>query len=150
MDHFEDRIVGEGNESLKLPFDKEPNSAEMPELEDFATAHPTEESIYQDDLIRVYLREMGAVRLLSREGELNLARHMERGKLRIQKALSRSPQVQLRAVEIADQIKSKAEDLDAFIDLGDLEEKSTVYAKRHAKINKDLGACPRNTFRGCI
>ncbi len=59
-----------------------------------------EESIYTDDPVRVYLREMGAVPLLTREGEVNLARRMERGKLRMQKAISRSALVQLRAVEI--------------------------------------------------
>ena len=44
--------------------------------------------------MRVYLREMGSVPLLTREGEVNLARKMERGKLRMQKAISRSPLVQ--------------------------------------------------------
>ena len=51
---------------------------------------PVEESIYTDDPVRVYLREMGAVPLLTREGEVDLARRMERGKLRMQKAISRS------------------------------------------------------------
>ena len=68
--------------------------------------------------VRVYLREMGAVPLLTREGEVNLARRMERGKLRMQKAISRSALVQLRAVEICEQIKQEIEDLDAFVDLG--------------------------------
>ena len=55
-----------------------------------------EESIYTDDPVRVYLREMGAVPLLTREGEVDLARRMERGKLRMQKAISRSALVQRR------------------------------------------------------
>ena len=53
-----------------------------------------EESIYTDDPVRVYLREMGAVPLLTREGEVDLARRMERGKFRMQKAISRSALVQ--------------------------------------------------------
>ena len=44
-----------------------------------------------DDPVRVYLREMGAVRLLSRQGEVDLARRMERGNQRMRKALSRPP-----------------------------------------------------------
>src|SRR5579872_4163098 len=52
-----------------------------------------EESVYTDDPVRVYLREMGSVRLLTRQREIELARHMERGKLRLRKALSRSPLV---------------------------------------------------------
>jgi RNA polymerase primary sigma factor len=50
-----------------------------------------EESVSTDDPVRVYLREMGAVRLLSRQGEIDLAKRMEHGKLRMRKALSRSP-----------------------------------------------------------
>ena len=44
-----------------------------------------------DDPVRMYLREMGSVPLLTREGEVTLARKMERGKVRMQKAISRSP-----------------------------------------------------------
>ena len=64
-----------------------------------------EESIYTDDPVRVYLREMGAVPLLTREGEVDLARRMERGKLRMQKAISRSALVQHVVVDLAEQLK---------------------------------------------
>ncbi len=97
-----------------------------------------EESIYTDDPVRVYLREMGAVPLLTREGEVNLARRMERGKLRMQKAISRSALVQLRAVEIAEQIKREPEELDTFVDLGDLEEGSPAYNKRRNEVREEL------------
>src|SRR6202043_3806675 len=134
VDHFEDQFLGEGHEPLGLPFDEEGgffHPEEVHDGEDFAHAHPAEESIYTDDPVRVYLREMGAVPLLTREGEVNLARRMERGKLRMQKAISRSALVQLRAVEICEQIRKETEDLDAFVDLGaDLEEDSAAYAKR--------------------
>ena len=102
VDHFEDQFLGEGHEPLGLPFDEEANffhPEEVHEGEEFAPAHPVEESIYTDDPVRVYLREMGAVPLLTREGEVNLARRMERGKLRMQKAISRSALVQLRALK---------------------------------------------------
>src|SRR5258708_7913882 len=83
---------------------------------------------------------MGAVPLLTREGEVNLARRMERGKLRMQKAISRSALVQLRAVEIVGQIKREIEELDAFVDLGgDLEEESAAYAKRKNAVMVNLG-----------
>ncbi len=49
------------------------------------------EAVYTDDPVRVYLREMGAVPLLTREGEVDLARRMERGKIRMWKAISRVP-----------------------------------------------------------
>jgi RNA polymerase primary sigma factor len=43
-----------------------------------------------NDSVRVYLREMGMVPLLTREGEVDLAKRMERGQNAVRKALSRS------------------------------------------------------------
>jgi RNA polymerase primary sigma factor len=69
---------------------------------------PAAESAYTDDPVRVYLREMGSVRLLTRQGEFDLARRMEQGKLRVRKALSRSPLVQqmVLATKLEDVIES--------------------------------------------
>ena len=72
---------------------------------------------------------MGAVPLLTREGEVDLARRMERGKLRMQKAISRSALVQLAVVELAEQFAKGAEDLDNVVDLGDVEEGSAADTK---------------------
>jgi RNA polymerase primary sigma factor len=141
VDHFEDQFLGEGHEPLGLPFDEEANffhPEETHDGEDFPAAHAPEESIYTDDPVRVYLREMGAVPLLTRDGEVNLARRMERGKLRMQKAISRSALVQLRAVEIAEAIKKEIEELDAFVDVGDLEEESAAYAKKRTEVKAEL------------
>src|SRR4051812_8380827 len=43
-----------------------------------------------NDSVRVYLREMGMVPLLTREGEIELAKQIERGQRAVLKALSRS------------------------------------------------------------
>ena len=43
-----------------------------------------------NDSVRVYLREMGMVPLLTREGEIELAMRIERGETAVRKALSRS------------------------------------------------------------
>jgi RNA polymerase primary sigma factor len=91
-----------------INFEEEATKFFDPEAEaDFLHPHqqPVEESIYTDDPVRVYLREMGAVPLLTREGEVDLARRMERGKLRMQKAISRSALVQLAVVELAEQLR---------------------------------------------
>jgi RNA polymerase primary sigma factor len=45
------------------------------------------------DPVRMYLREMGTVALLTREGEIDIARRIERGQNQVWKALSRSPLV---------------------------------------------------------
>jgi len=44
-----------------------------------------------NDPVRLYLREMGVVPLLTREGEVAIAKRIERGKIRAQKSISRSP-----------------------------------------------------------
>src|SRR5216683_294767 len=125
MDHFEDQFLTENPESLGLGFDEEakffdPEAAQ--EADFLHPQQPVEESIYTDDPVRVYLREMGAVPLLTREGEVDLARRMERGKLRMQKAISRSALVQLVVVDLAEQLNKGTEKIDNLVDLGDLEE----------------------------
>ena len=44
-----------------------------------------------NDPVRMYLREMGIVPLLTREGEVAIAKRIERGQLSVRKILSRSP-----------------------------------------------------------
>ena len=102
MDQFEDQYLADGHEPLGLPFDEDANFFHPEEVQDeeFHGAQQVEESIYTDDPVRVYLREMGSVPLLTREGEVSLARKMERGKLRMQKAISRSPLIQTHRVRV--------------------------------------------------
>jgi RNA polymerase primary sigma factor len=54
-----------------------------------------------NDPVRMYLREMGTVPLLTREGEIELAKRIERGERSILKALSRSPVVMCEILEFA-------------------------------------------------
>src|ERR1700719_2094895 len=115
-----------------INFEEEATKFFDPEAEtDFLHPHqqPVEESIYTDDPVRVYLREMGAVPLLTREGEVDLARRMERGKLRMQKAISRSALVQRVVVDVAEQLKKAAIELETVVDLGDVEEGSPADLK---------------------
>ena len=79
MDQFEDQYLAEGREPLGLPFDEEANFFHPEEVQDeeFHGAQQVEESIYTDDPVRVYLREMGSVKLLNREGEIGIARRIE-------------------------------------------------------------------------
>jgi RNA polymerase primary sigma factor len=57
------------------------------------------------DPTRIYLREMGVVPLLSREGEVDIAKRIERGQRRVLKALSRSPIVIRQIVAIGEDLK---------------------------------------------
>ena len=124
MDHFEDQFLADTPESLNLTFEDDAKffDAEVAHDAEFLHPAPVEESIYTDDPVRVYLREMGAVPLLTREGEVDLARRMERGKLRMQKAISRSALVQQVVVELSEQLRKGAVELESVADLGDVEE----------------------------
>ena len=46
-----------------------------------------------NDPVRMYLREMGTVPLLTREGEVEIAKRIERGKLAVIKSISRTPTI---------------------------------------------------------
>jgi RNA polymerase primary sigma factor len=140
VDQFEDQFLAEHPEALNINFEEEakffdPEAAQDP---DFLQPAPVEESIYTDDPVRVYLREMGAVPLLTREGEVDLARRMERGKLRMQKAISRSALVQRVVVDVADQLKKSAIELESVVDLGDVEEGSPADMKVRAEASKQF------------
>ena len=57
------------------------------------------------DPARIYLREMGTVPLLTREGEVDIAKRIERGQLRVLKALSRSPIVIRQILAMGEDLK---------------------------------------------
>ncbi|HWF45389.1 MAG TPA: RNA polymerase sigma factor RpoD [Bryobacteraceae bacterium] len=59
-----------------------------------------------NDSVRVYLREMGMVPLLTREGEIELAKRIERGELAIRKALSRSRLITNLLIQTRDRIEA--------------------------------------------
>ncbi len=58
-----------------------------------------------NDPVRMYLREMGTVPLLSREGEVEIAKRIEHGQKVVLKALSRSPLVVSEILSIGDGLK---------------------------------------------
>ena len=58
------------------------------------------------DPVRMYLREMGTVPLLTRDGEVEIARRIERGRLAVLKVLSRTPSVGQAIVEFGEEMKN--------------------------------------------
>jgi RNA polymerase primary sigma factor len=58
-----------------------------------------------NDPVRMYLREMGTVPLLTREGEVEIAKRIERGQMRVMKAISRSPIVIREIVALGEDLK---------------------------------------------
>lgn len=62
-----------------------------------------------NDPVRLYLREMGIVPLLTREGEVTIAQRIERGQIKTRKAISRSPIAVERLIKLGEELeKGKA------------------------------------------
>src|SRR5688572_9290561 len=59
-----------------------------------------------NDPVRMYLREMGTVPLLTREGEVAIAKRIERGKLAVIKSISRTPTIAKRILIMGDQLRA--------------------------------------------
>jgi RNA polymerase primary sigma factor len=59
-----------------------------------------------NDPVRLYLREMGVVPLLTREGEVAIAKRIERGQLKTQKAIARSPIAVKELLRIGDELEA--------------------------------------------
>jgi len=58
-----------------------------------------------NDPVRMYLREMGTVPLLTREGEVAIAKRIEQGKLAVIKSISRTPKITHEVIEMGEQLK---------------------------------------------
>ena len=59
-----------------------------------------------NDPVRMYLREMGTVPLLTREGEVEIAKRIERGKLAVIKSISRTPTVAREIIRLGGQLRA--------------------------------------------
>jgi RNA polymerase primary sigma factor len=88
-----------------------------------------------NDPVRLYLREMGVVPLLTREGEVAIAKRIERGQLKTQKAIARSPIAVEELLRIGDELERDAtniRDIVTFSEQAELtgdEDKADEYLK---------------------
>jgi RNA polymerase primary sigma factor len=80
-------------------FDRE--SGEEPELD--LTPGALDKT---NDPVRMYLREMGTVPLLTREGEVAIAKRIEQGKLAVIKSISRTPTIAKRIILMGEQLRA--------------------------------------------
>ena len=97
-----------------------------------------------DDPIRMYLREMGGVELLSREGEIAIAKRIEAGKDVMINALTQSPFIAKKIIEWKDLIETNQLLVRDIIDIDstyeDFEESNNANSdklKKDSKANKD-------------
>ena len=106
-DDLDDLITTIGTQGIDL--------LESPKAEGFESESEEGEDVELDltpgtlektnDPVRMYLREMGTVPLLTREGEVEIAKRIERGQMRVMKAISRSPIVIREIVALGEDLK---------------------------------------------
>ncbi|WP_420237807.1 RNA polymerase sigma factor RpoD [Telmatobacter bradus] len=89
-------------DSPKFGADKDFDAEEGEDVELDLTPGTLEKT---NDPVRMYLREMGTVPLLTREGEVEIAKRIERGQLRVMKAISRSPIVIREIIALGEDLK---------------------------------------------
>ncbi len=82
-----------------------------------ATAAASAEMGYTDDPVRMYLREMGRVELLSREGEIAIAKRIEAGRERVIRGIGESPLTPRSIVAWRDMLRERRVLLRDIIDL---------------------------------
>ena len=132
----------------KVTFVEKKSQYQSNKKKEVAASNEEKTSDKSDDPIRMYLREMGGVELLSREGEIAIAKRIEAGKDVMINALTQSPIVGKKIFEWKEQIENQQllvrdiididstyEDIDSLDDNGEL--KVSEKAKSKKDIDKD-------------
>ena len=87
-----------------------------------------------NDPVRMYLREMGTVPLLTREGEVAIAKRIERGKLAVIKSISRTPTIAKRILTTGDQLKAGERTIRELVIFSDEEITDEVIEERKEEV----------------
>ena len=83
-----------------------------------------------NDPVRMYLREMGTVPLLTWPGEIEIAKRIERGKTSVLEVLSRSPIVVWRIAEYGDQLRKNTLRIKSLVKFSEDEVTDEILTKR--------------------
>jgi RNA polymerase primary sigma factor len=110
------RAAAEPAETAEAEAKEEPAGADESELD--LTPGLLEKT---NDPVRMYLREMGTVPLLTREGEVAIAKRIERGQLLVLKTITRSPIVVKELLAIADDLRQGTRSIKEIVQFDDEE-----------------------------
>src|SRR5687768_12936645 len=93
-----------------------------------------------NDPVRMYLREMGTVPLLTREGEVAIAKRIERGKLAVIKSISRTPTIAKRILIMGDQLRAGERTIRELVTFSDEEITDEVIDERKEEVLEQIEA----------
>jgi RNA polymerase primary sigma factor len=92
-----------------------------------------------NDPVRMYLREMGTVPLLTREGEVAIAKRIERGKLAVIKSISRTPTIAKRILITGEQLRAGERTIRELVIFSDEEITDEVIQERAEEVLGEIG-----------
>jgi len=93
-----------------------------------------------NDPVRMYLREMGTVPLLTREGEVAIAKRIERGKLTVMKLISRTSKVTQEVIEMGEQLKRGERTIRELVVFNEEEITDEKLERRRKQLEKQIDA----------
>ena len=102
-----------------------------------------------NDPVRIYLRQMGAVPLLTREGEVKIAKRIERGQVRTLKALSRSPIVIRQVLAMGEALKRGERSIKEIVVFKEEETTEEVLQNRIREITLRIEEVQKHYKRAC-
>jgi RNA polymerase primary sigma factor len=159
IDVFEDLAAAKGARA-----GADPTVAEAPEIVSKDELPVAEDSSELDltpgmlektsDPVRMYLREMGTVSLLTREGEVAIAMRIERGQLLVLKTITRSPIILKELLTIGEDLKNGTRSIKEIVQFDDeelteekIENKTKKTLKVLDRIAKLYNECLREATR---
>ena len=74
-----------------------------------------------NDPVRMYLREMGTVPLLTREGEIAIAKRIERGQLLVLKTITRAPLILKELLQVGEDLRTGSRSIKEIVKFDDEE-----------------------------
>jgi len=93
-----------------------------------------------NDPVRMYLREMGTVPLLTREGEVAIAKRIERGKLAVIKSISRTPMVTKKVIQLGEDLRNEQRTIRELVTFSDEEITDEKIEDRKREVLKQIDA----------
>ncbi len=132
---YEDVSSAESARAAAEAAETEPKEDVVPEEVELDLTPGTLEKT--NDPVRIYLREMGAAPLLTREGEVAIAKRIERGQLLVLKTIWRSPIVIKELLAIGEELRKGTRSIKEIVQFDDdelTEEKIENKARRTLRI----------------
>lgn len=127
--------TGQNAPSVSLPLEEKERVVEGLKLEE-------DELISSDDPVRLYLKEMGTVSLLTREGEVEIAKRIEKGQNEVIQAVVNCPITIKEMVVLGERLKKGKIPIQEVVSWGDMDEtdvnKIREETKRVLKLIKEL------------